>query len=326
VTAKQLKFKTLTLTSFYISLSNVLIFALCLYSSCPVYAGTLAETRGFGARAIGMGGAFTAVADDFSAIYYNPAGLAQIEGYAIHAEYLTVIPRIYIQEGSGPETIILDKWTKAPVIGLTIDLSDAIQFTRRRMVLGLAGIFPDNFRNVYKIRYGTFYDPYLALYGDSTVDQSLAIWVDLAIEIFPWLYLGGGISLIIHGEDITMDVVVNTQLQPEIEKSTSKLYITTETYPVAGILLKPTKRSRLGFSYRKEARFNVSGGNQMFPSLFIDENTSIPGQYAHFEKSAAPGFEAHKIVTTGPVYRTGRPGPIRRQYQKSRYGHHYQSS
>ena len=33
---------------------------------------------GIGARAIGMGGAFTAVADDASTIFWNPAGLAQI--------------------------------------------------------------------------------------------------------------------------------------------------------------------------------------------------------------------------------------------------------
>ena len=33
-------------------------------------------TLGFGARALGMGEAFTAVADDISSLYYNPAGLA----------------------------------------------------------------------------------------------------------------------------------------------------------------------------------------------------------------------------------------------------------
>ncbi|MFC2088496.1 OmpP1/FadL family transporter [Calditrichota bacterium] len=34
---------------------------------------------GFGARSISMGGAFSGVADDYSAIYWNPAGLAQIK-------------------------------------------------------------------------------------------------------------------------------------------------------------------------------------------------------------------------------------------------------
>ena len=33
---------------------------------------------GIGARAIGMSGAFTAVADDASAVFWNPAGLAQL--------------------------------------------------------------------------------------------------------------------------------------------------------------------------------------------------------------------------------------------------------
>ena len=36
------------------------------------------NTTGFGARALGMGGAYAGVADDYSAIYWNPAGLAQI--------------------------------------------------------------------------------------------------------------------------------------------------------------------------------------------------------------------------------------------------------
>ena len=33
---------------------------------------------GLGTRAMGMGGAFTAVADDESAFYWNPAGITQV--------------------------------------------------------------------------------------------------------------------------------------------------------------------------------------------------------------------------------------------------------
>lgn len=36
-----------------------------------------------GARALAMGGAFTGIANDFTAIYWNPAGLAQIRSYEI---------------------------------------------------------------------------------------------------------------------------------------------------------------------------------------------------------------------------------------------------
>lgn len=47
----------------------VMLFSFCL----PAWGGI-----GFGTRAMGMGGAFTAVADDESAFYWNPAGITQV--------------------------------------------------------------------------------------------------------------------------------------------------------------------------------------------------------------------------------------------------------
>ena len=41
---------------------------------------------GFGTRAIGMGGAFVAIADDPSAIWWNPAGLSKIDKLSIYGE------------------------------------------------------------------------------------------------------------------------------------------------------------------------------------------------------------------------------------------------
>lgn len=42
---------------------------------------------GIGARAMSMGGAFSAVADDISALYWNPAGVAFLEGLNMTFEY-----------------------------------------------------------------------------------------------------------------------------------------------------------------------------------------------------------------------------------------------
>ncbi len=55
-----------------------------LLDPCPASAGGL-STSGQGSRALGMGGAFTAIADDASAIYYNPAGMMQNRGSEIMA-------------------------------------------------------------------------------------------------------------------------------------------------------------------------------------------------------------------------------------------------
>lgn len=45
----------------------------------------LYDQQGFGLRAAAMGNAYNAVADDYSAIYWNPAGLAQIHSGEIYA-------------------------------------------------------------------------------------------------------------------------------------------------------------------------------------------------------------------------------------------------
>ncbi len=47
------------------------------------YAGEFLRT-GVGARALGMGGAYTAIAGDVTAIYWNPAGLAEMNALQFH--------------------------------------------------------------------------------------------------------------------------------------------------------------------------------------------------------------------------------------------------
>ena len=42
--------------------------------------------EGFGTRALAMGGAYTALADDYSGIYWNPAGLGSIKNTGVYAE------------------------------------------------------------------------------------------------------------------------------------------------------------------------------------------------------------------------------------------------
>ena len=59
--------------------------ALALVSSIADASGSMAIPRNniVGIRPVAMGQAFTAVADDQNALYYNPAGLARIEGFSM---------------------------------------------------------------------------------------------------------------------------------------------------------------------------------------------------------------------------------------------------
>jgi len=53
---------------------------LILFSACASANFIEVET---GARAMGMGGAFVSVADDVTALYWNPAGLAGLDGFQV---------------------------------------------------------------------------------------------------------------------------------------------------------------------------------------------------------------------------------------------------
>ena len=68
----------------------VLIALLCI---CADRASAQEERAignfaGVGVRAMGMGGAFAGVADDFTAMYWNPAGLAQMTNREVRVSFL----------------------------------------------------------------------------------------------------------------------------------------------------------------------------------------------------------------------------------------------
>lgn len=56
------------------------------------------DAFGFGARGVGLGGAMTALSDDVSANYYNPAGLATGAGVHLELGYTFVTPTLRLNE------------------------------------------------------------------------------------------------------------------------------------------------------------------------------------------------------------------------------------
>ena len=223
----------------------------------PAGIASIAENYGYGARAIGMGGAFVGLADDFSAIFYNPAGLAQISGHRVAFGYLLGLPSLHIEELHASEDHEVDSKLHAPYIAVATDLTRALDLGRR-LVFGLAGAFPGNFKNAYKARYGTDFDPYLPIFGAGHEDQRICLWFGPAIEVFPWLYVGGGCAFIVHGEEVDIRIAVDA-LTGEVEEEGTRvsMHVSTEIAPLAGLLVKPHDRITIGAAWRKEVAFEA---------------------------------------------------------------------
>ncbi|MBN1211436.1 MAG: PorV/PorQ family protein [candidate division Zixibacteria bacterium] len=78
----------------YLLTALALILCILVTSAAAKDINTRVGTSSFsflkinvGARAVGMGGAFTGLADDESALYYNPSGIASLEGRRFIAGY-----------------------------------------------------------------------------------------------------------------------------------------------------------------------------------------------------------------------------------------------
>jgi len=89
-----------------------LILATCLGTPSPVRANAgLAFLRiGVGARAMGLAGAYTAVANDVTATYWNPAGLthlARTETYFSHSQWFADARSEFLGLGFGLKTLRL---------------------------------------------------------------------------------------------------------------------------------------------------------------------------------------------------------------------------
>ncbi len=101
----------------------------------------IGHTFGLGARTMGMGGAFLAVADDFTTLYWNPAGLAQIRKFELFGS-LSHSKQDVETELTGDRAAAAERsQTRPNSIGLVYPLSA----TRGGFALALGYNRPQNF-------------------------------------------------------------------------------------------------------------------------------------------------------------------------------------
>ena len=236
-----------------------------------LYAGGY-EFGGLGSRALSMGGAYIGLADDWTASYWNPAGLAQLEGAGAGLDFLSTHPTL---RGS-------DSFANLPP---TPQTAEKYKYTKD-MFINYSGMEPDQF-NKTSTNYH-FYQPqglggYMT-FPEFTVGLTVYSPMGYYSDWNDTLSYGMGS---IYAKNYQQLVIVETQLTISRE-------IFDGFYAGAGIALLYDRIER-------KAEKDVSNSG----ILDYDYDFDLKNDGYGAEGSFGLLYKISDIISAGAVYRTG---------------------
>lgn len=230
-----------------------------LFLACVVFAST-AFAGGFqlnehGARAMAMAGAFTGLANDPSAIYFNPAGITQLEGTNFYAGTTMILP---LSSYTSPKPFE----TETEMIGQTFNIINfyATQKIGDRLAFGVSvnnqfGLgtkWPD-----------TWPGRYLAV---ETEVKSFFFTPVIAYKILDNLSISGGATIAIA------NVKISSKVHSPVGGTEPLVTLTSDNATAvgftAGLLWKVSDKLQVGASYRSESKFDFTGTVTSDPASF----------------------------------------------------------
>jgi len=170
--------------------------------STRAQTGQPLDEYGASPKSIAMGQAFTGIADDFSAAYYNPAGLTQTKGvvemslgifYAKQNATAFIEDVPFRADNDMPSEITGQRTTKGFIIGIasSLDVPSLVKAYPwfRRLAFGM--VFWLNYPELLSYDVGPEpYRPHFFRYDEGFA--LLAMVASVAVEVTPWLSVGGG--------------------------------------------------------------------------------------------------------------------------------------
>lgn len=210
------------------------------------------DLYGFNPRAMGMGSAHTAFADDFTAVYYNPAALTAATDGSFGFGLMLSRPSL---------AFTFDK-AERPVQHQDPSSADGITFgavfplsgrnVKNRVALGLAINVPTS-----SLLNGQSLDPVIPhWYMHQSLPKRIVAALGIGAMPFEWLSLGLGVQILAGLEgslDYELDVVAG-----RFSRKTVVFDIVPKAAPMAGIELRPMRNLRFGASYRASIATTVN--------------------------------------------------------------------
>jgi long-chain fatty acid transport protein len=211
-------------------------FALVFTASTLALASPV-DTVGLGSRSIGRAGAVSADVDDFSANYYNPAGLVRGDGIRLDFGYVRLNSDFSM---NGADSYV------EPLGALNVGLVAPGQFGNFKFAFGIGLLLND--QRMSRTRSAITSRPRWELYDTRMHKVFLA--TNLAIRPFDWLLIGGGITFQAPSE-LTLQLEGSTiPFGPTRAEHMFTGDLTSIRYPQVGIQIVPPGGFSFGATYR----------------------------------------------------------------------------
>ncbi len=225
------------------------LFSAALVASLAITRDARAHepwTYGYGSRAAGMGGAIAADVSDFSANYYNPAGIVGEDGIRIGVGYFWAENNLRI---NGRDSAVKSSH------GVSFGIAASGKIFGLPLGLGIATHIPDEgLSRLTALRQEI---PRWELYDN----RSSVIYLAANLAIRPWdfLEIGGGMSFLAATRgrfEITGAAELlhpyDSHLRHEVDVD-----LTSVRYPQAGVLLHLAKAASLALVYRGQTNLDL---------------------------------------------------------------------
>ncbi|MBI5418918.1 MAG: outer membrane protein transport protein [Deltaproteobacteria bacterium] len=287
-----------------------------------IFSATSAMAAGFrlpeaGAKAMGMGFAFTAQADDPSAIYFNPAGLVQLEGNNV------MVGATYIRENGGEFTGTTPLSSGATISETQKDLNFIVPnayFTRKaspNLAYGVGIFSPFGLGQEYKDRNTSFFRNQV-----TKIDlQTIVVNPTIAYKVNEVLSVGAGIDFL-WGRAKLAKTPVNFAIgDNSASPPTNNLYIldleadgSTWGYNF-GALLQLSKNAKIGFSHRSPFHLKLKDGDVDLANIstasraglgFASVSTAFFGGATVFHTKGSTTIELPATTALGLAYTIDR--------------------
>ncbi|WP_022850974.1 OmpP1/FadL family transporter [Limisalsivibrio acetivorans] len=247
------------------------VFLMMLVPSTVLASGFAINEQG--AKALGMGGAFAAQADDPTAVYYNPAGITQLEGTQFSIGAAVITPSVSFESDgtttvpgayAGEDTTTEDRIFIVPNMYITHKVSDRFSIGLGSFTnFGLGTDWPDNWEGSFLIG------------GTNAEIKTYTLNPVVALEASDKLSLSFGFFY--QQVDVNLESRLAPIMHPvlgELHRETDLIFNTESGeygYNV-GLLYEVNKNWKVGFSHRSSVKHTTKGDvktsdNELIPAL-----------------------------------------------------------